>query len=449
MDESRRRYLQTAAGIANLGLAGCSATPDGATITDSPTASVTHAGTSTSTAAPTSNDDGLPVQLHPVATGLKTPLGIEFPPGVPDHQYIVTQPGQILVQTPEGLADTPFLDISEATDVGGEKGLLGLAFHPNFTDNRRFYVRYSSPPRDGTPSSYSHTFVLAEFQAADDGLTTTPGSERVLLEIPQPQSNHNAGALVFGPDDYLYIGVGDGGGANDMGPGHADDWYAGTPGGNGQDVTANLLGSILRIDVDSESSESAYGIPESNPLVGQEGRDEHYAWGLRNPWRMSFTGDEFFVADVGQNRFEEINLVEAGGNYGWNIREGTQCFNPDASDAGTDCPTVTPEGDRLQAPIIEYPHTGSGPTGISVIGGYLYHGDAIPGLRDKYVFGDLRPNGQLFIATRSDEGPWPITATTVANPKQLNSIYSFGRDNEDELYLLDGRAGNVYKLRPS
>lgn len=447
MDVSRRRYLQTAAGLASLGLAGCPATPTDPTPTAATTPPDPAIGTNTPPPDSGSNDDGLPVQLDPIATGLETPLGIEFPPGVPDHHYILTQPGRILVRTPEGLADTPFLDLSKATDAGGEKGLLGLAFHPNYPENRRFFVRYSSPPRPGTPTTYSHTFILAEFQAEKDGLTADPESERTILEIPQPQSNHNAGSIVFGPDNYLYIGVGDGGGANDVGRGHADDWYAANPGGNGQDVTENLLGSILRIDVDTRPDDRAYGIPNSNPLVGQEGLDEHYAWGLRNPWRMSFTDEEFFVADVGQTRFEEVNLVERGGNYGWNVREGAHCFDPDGS--RTDCPTVTPDGARLQDPIIEYPHSGSGPTGISVIGGYLYHGDAIPGLQDTYVFGDLQPNGQLFSATRTADGRWPITRHPVANPEELTSIFSFGRDLENELYLTDGRAGTVYKLTPT
>ncbi len=447
MDASRRQYLRTAAGLASLSLAGCPATPTDTTPTDSTTPSDPTTRTESPPTTTGSNADGLPVRLDPIATDLETPIGIEIPPGIPDQQYIVTQPGRIHVRTPDGLADTPFLDISEATDAGGEKGLLGLAFHPNYPENHRFYVRYSSPPRPGTPPGYSHTFILAEFQAGEDGLSADPGTQRVLLEIPQPQSNHNAGSVVFGPDNYLYIGVGDGGAGNDAGPGHVDDWYPGAPGGNGQDVTENLLGSILRIDVDTTTDDRAYGIPESNPLVGQDGFDEHYAWGMRNPWRMSFTGDEFFVADVGQNRFEEVNLVEAGGNYGWNVREGAHCFNPDGT--VTDCPTVTPDGERLQDPIIEYPHSGSGPTGISVIGGYLYRGDAIPGLQDTYVFGDLQPNGQLFSATRSDDGRWPITSHPVANPEQLTSIYSFGRDPEDELYLTDGRAGTVYKLTPT
>nr|WP_277541734.1 PQQ-dependent sugar dehydrogenase [Halomicroarcula sp. FL173] len=263
-----------------------------------------------------------------------------------------------------------------------------------------------------------------------------------MLEIPEPQGNHNAGAIGFGPDGYLYVAVGDGGAANDQGRGHVDDWYDAVEGGNGQDITENLLGSLLRIDVDGGGdSDRPYGIPEDNPLVGESGLDEQYAWGFRNPWRFSFGPDgRLFVADVGQNKYEEINVVERGGNYGWNVREGAHCFRTD------ECPTTGPSGDPLVDPIIEYPHDGDGVTGISVIGGQMYDGQDIPRLQGRYVFADYVADGQLFVATEGDDG-WSLTTVPVSG---LGSrVLSFGRTPAGELLVCStGDAGGaVHRLR--
>jgi len=444
---TRRDFLRTALAGGAIGAAGCAG--DGS---ESPSATVPDTADSTgpTDGSPTPpSDDGLPVRLQAVARGFTSPIDLAFADD--GELYVADQPGIVYRAVAD---DSPvFLDLRDrVVDIGGysERGLLGLTLHPNFSSNRRFYVRYSAPRRSGTPANYSHTFVLSEFRASDDGLRGRPDSERTILELPQPQANHNAGAIAFGPEGYLYVGTGDGGAANDTGTGHVDDWYDRNAGGNGQDITENLLGSILRIDVDDGGSDRPYGIPEDNPLVGREGLDEQYAWGFRNPWRLSFTDNELFVADVGQNRFEEVNLVEAGGNYGWNVREGAHCFG------GAECPTTTPNGQRLIDPIIEYPHSGEGPSGIAVIGGYLYTGEAVPGLQERYVFGDWQAKGRLFVATRPEQGRWPVQAMEITNPQAMQFLLAFGRGPGGELYActsgqgrVSGKSGGVYRLQPS
>ncbi len=464
---SRRQVLATVLAGATAGLAGCGnrlGLGDPGENVPSPTGTPT-----TDAATPAELPDA--VGLETVATGFEAPLDLAVAPDA-DRRYVADQVGAIYAVGPDGRADEPALDLRDAVDFGGEKGLLGVALHPEFASNRRAFVRYSAPPRSGTPDGYSHTFVLAEFAATDDGSRLRRDSERTILEIPEPQGNHNAGDLAFGPDGYLYVAVGDGGAGGDRGPGHVDDWYDGNGGGNGQDVTENLLGSILRIDVDGEGENRPYAVPDGNPLVGSGGRDEHYAWGLRNPWRMSFDvrdpdagedGWDLYVADVGQNRYEEVNLVERGGNYGWNVREATHCFG------GSDCPDATPAsvrgGEPLLDPVIEYAHTGDGVSGISVIGGYVYRGSAVPGLSETYVFGDYRANGRLFVATRpggggtstgtqddTDDGLWPTQVVPVADADagKLGRLLGFGRDADGEVYVLgtgdDG--GGVYRIAP-
>lgn len=414
--------------------------------------------------------EGPTVGLETVAEGLVSPTNLVVADEERDRRFITDQTGQVYVHGPDGVEDELFMDISDwLVDVGedgfDERGLLGLAFHPDFEENRKFYVRYSAPNREGTPDDYDHTFVLSELQATEDLSQADLDTECVLLEIPEPQFNHNAGDIAFGPDGYLYVAVGDGGDADDTGLGHVEDWYDGNEGGNGQDVTENLLGSILRLDIDDPAGGDPYAIPDDNPLVGEEGHDEYYAWGLRNPWRMSFNGDELFVADVGQNLFEEVNIVEKGGNYGWNVREGSHCFSTESPDEPPEeCPIETPEdvrgGEPLIDPVIEYPHQYEGETiGISITGGYVYSNDTVSGLQDTYVFGDV--TSSLFAASRPEdgEGQWSMEELVIAGDEdeEFDSyVLSFGRDHDGELYVLtndsgiiEGETGMVHKIVPA
>jgi glucose/arabinose dehydrogenase len=384
---------------------------------------------------------------------LSGPLDVAFAPDA-DRRYVAEQSGRLLVHEGAGdgeggLRGEPALDLREAVTAGGERGLLGVALHPEFAENRKLYVRYSAPRREGTPANYSHTFVLAEFRASADGRSVRRDTERTVLEVPQPQANHNAGSLVFGADGLLYVGVGDGGAGGDRGQGHAADWYDAVPGGNGQDVTENLLGSILRVDVDGRE-QGGYSIPAENPLVGRVGLDEQYAWGFRNPWRLAVDGETLYAGDVGQSRFEELDRVERGGNYGWNVREGRACFGAE------DCPDRTPEtvrgGEPLRDPVLTYPHGGAPVSGISIIAGNVYRGSDIPALEGTYVFGDFAAGGRLFVADpASGEGEeWPTAVLPVAerDAERLGRLRSIGR-HEGELYVLatGGDGGGLYRLR--
>jgi glucose/arabinose dehydrogenase len=400
------------------------------------------------------------VGAEEVATGFTAPLGMET---VGDGRFLIAdQSGTVSLVDSDGRREAPVLDLTdrmvELNPGYDERGLLGIAAGPNFADRRRLFVRYSAPLRSGMPDGYSHTFVLSSF-AVDEALRAEPSSERVLLEIAQPQGNHNAGSVTFGPDGFLYVGVGDGGGGNDVGLGHVSDWYDRNEGGNGQDVTENLLGSILRLDVSPGAGDGGrpYGIPADNPLVGQAGLNEQYAWGFRNPWRFSFADGRLFVADVGQNRFEEVSVVERGGNYGWNVREGTHCFSTD--DPGSppaECPGETDDGTPLQGPIIEYPHEGDGVSGISVIGGYYYTGEIGP-LADRYVFGDYRAEGTIFTAREPEDGGlWELSQVelqTASGSEPRRNLLAFGRDGDRRLYTLttgnggpEGSSGAVHRL---
>lgn len=458
----RRSFLRVAGGGVVAGLAGCSTPKNAAPTSNRPTGNDGGPATGTETSVAEGGDGAdetdLPeaVRLEPLASGFASPVGIE----VTDdgrQRFVVDQAGQIYLHDEAGLRDRPLLDVRDRmVDLGGgysERGLLGMSLHPDFADNGNLYVRYSAPRRQGTPRGFSHTFVLSEFRADPDARRVDPSTERTILEIPQPQGNHNAGALVFGPDGYLYVATGDGGGAGDTGDGHVADWYDGNSGGNGQDVTRNLLGSILRIDVDETRADRPYGIPDDNPLVDRDGYDEQFAWGFRNPWRMSFADGTLYAADVGQNRYEEVNRVRKGGNYGWNVREGSHCFRDDS------CPRETPDGERLRDPIVEYSHAeGDGdPGGVAIIGGYLYRGTAIPGLQGRYVFADWQANGRLFVATPSDEGQWPIETVSIANANGDavgRFVLAFGRGPDDELYVAttdssgaSGESGAIHRLR--
>jgi glucose/arabinose dehydrogenase len=274
--------------------------------------------------------------------------------------------------------------------------------------------------------------------------------------VDKPQFNHNGGTIAFGPDGYLYIPLGDGGGANDVGPGHAPD-------GNGQNATT-LLGKILRIDVDKTDGGKAYGIPADNPFVDREGvLPEIYALGFRNPWRIAFDvdgGERLFVSDAGQNLWEEVDIVTKGGNYGWNIREGTHCFDPGSPSKSPDsCPDKGARGEQLIDPIIEYGHD----LGRVVVGGYVYRGQALPELYGKYIFADwsndfVHGNGTLLAATPSESGLWSWEEVEAAGrPSGRLGLFirSFGMDDEGEIYVLASaetgpvnNTGETFKVLP-
>ncbi|EMA47527.1 blue copper domain protein [Halococcus morrhuae DSM 1307] len=406
--------------------------------------SATTDATTTEQAVPT----GPTIGLERLVGGFQVPTDMALLPG-DDQRVVVDLYGIAQLNEGDQLRDEPFLDLRDRlAEITGERGFLGLAPHPDYEQNRRFYVRYSAPPADDAPDEFSHTEVLSEFEANEDGTSARPDSERVLLEVHEPRKVHNGGAVAFGPDGYLYTSYGDGGGPRDTGPGHASDWYDRNRGGNGQDVTENLRGSILRLDVDSQGGENPYAIPDDNPLVGKEGLDEQYAWGFRNPWRMSFNDGELYVADVGQNRYEEIDRVVKGGNYGWNVREGTHCYGTESlSDMPKNCPSRTPPdvrgGEPLRDPVIEYPHARNGETiGISVIGGYLYDG-SIDALDGKYVFGDYSkegdPRSSLFAATPTEDGLWDLERLQVEGAEGgavEGYLIAIARDADGELFAL-------------
>lgn len=403
--------------------------------------------------------------LDLVADGLTQPVALKEPPDGSGRLMVVDQTGVIRVVDASGeLLATPFLDV-QAKLVPlmpgfDERGLLGLAFHPDYAENGRFYVYYSARPR---LADYNNTSTIAEYTVSADPNVADPASERILLEIDQPQFNHNAGDLHFGPEDgYLYISVGDGGGAHDIGFGHVEDWYAVNDGGNGQDITENLLGNILRIDVDGGTP---YGIPSDNPFVDGPGLDEIWAFGLRNPYRFSFDqgGSHALLAgDAGQHLWEEVSLVERGGNYGWNVKEGPDCFSTATPNVPLDdCPDTDPDGRPLVDPVIAYVNAAQpGGLGVVVIGGYVYRGDDVPQLSGRYVFGDFSrgffpPDGSVFMAKPRSSGMWHIQEVKFpARGGRLGEfVLGFGQDGSGEVYILTsdtagptGTTGRVYRL---
>jgi glucose/arabinose dehydrogenase len=438
------------------------------------------------TAAPVQaqQQEGPSVGLRQVADGLAAPVALVAPGDGSGRRFIVDQVGVIRVLTPGGeLLQEPFLDlrsrIVELMPEFDERGVLGLAFHPGYAGTGRFFVYYSAPLRAGAPAGYDHTATISEFRvSASNPNRADPASERIVLEVDKPQFNHNGGTLLFGPSDgYLYISLGDGGGADDVGLGHVEDWYAANAGGNGQDIQSNLLGNILRIDVDHGDP---YTIPADNPFAGMsgcaDGCDEIWAYGLRNPYRMSFDmggTHALFVGDAGQNLWEEVSIAVKGGNFGWNVKEGTHCFstdNPDESPA--ECPdtvggTHPRAGDPLIDPVIEYEnHHQPNGIGSAVIGGHVYRGAALPQFVGDYIFGDWSrehedaPDGSLFVAKPRKRGLWKMQELKVATSptRRLGHfLLGFGKDAAGEIYVLatdepgpSGTTGKVFRLvRPS
>lgn len=404
------------------------------------------------------------IGLERIAEGLANPVFLTSAPGSGELN-IVDQIGKIFTLDPErGRGLELFLDISDqVVDLDpdyDERGLLGLAFHPDFGTDSRLYVFYSAPLREGGPRGWNCTNHLVEYKATGSPLKVDPGSRRVLLSIDKPQMNHNGGHITFGPDGYLYIPLGDGGGSNDRGEGHNPEI------GNAQD-TMSLHGKILRIDVDSRSDGKEYGVPEDNPFVNGGGLPEIYAYGLRNPYHIAFdAGGEhrLFAGDAGQVQWEEIDIIEKGGNYGWNIKEGSHYF--DRGDNSSSVLALEPTAELID-PIVEYPNLANrmGGMGAVVIGGYVYRGDRIPFLRGRYIFGDFTgksgtPDGRIFVASppEHDGGKWVMSELMVAGRKggKLGEyLLSFGQDRDNELYVLSsdtegpaGRSGQVYKIVP-
>ena len=356
-----------------------------------------------------------PVTIEPAFGGatFDRPTNLVQPDDGTGRHFLTEQAGRILALSggPDGSEEQVFLDIRDrVNDSGNEEGLLGLAFAPDYAESGRFFVYYSaSGPRRS---------VVSRFTASPgDPATADPASESVVMEIPQPFRNHNGGQLAFGPDGFLYIGLGDGGSGGD-------------PQGNGQNLMT-MLGSILRIDVSASSAGNPYSVPADNPFLGvASARPEVWAYGFRNPWRFSFDRDtgQLWVGDVGQNSFEEVDLAVKGGNYGWNTLEGSHCFRPSSS--------CDPKGTIL--PVVEY----GASQGCSVIGGYVYRGGDGPLLRGVYLYSDYC-SGQIWGVRRDGQ-------EIMAHQKLADTgfqITSFGQDLEGNLYILTEDSG-VYRIVP-
>lgn len=384
-----------------------------------PAATTTEATSITSVATPppseasaepatATNLDSLSINLRQITT-LDQPLHITHAGDGSGRLFVVEKAGRVIILQDGTPLDQPFLDIrSRVGSDASERGLLSIAFHPDYASNGQFFLNYTN---------LEGNTIIARYQVTDDANVAEPNSENVLLVINQPAANHNGGHILFGPDGYLYIGMGDGG-------------QAGDPWGNAQNRNV-LLGKILRIDVDGEPP---YAIPPDNPFVGQEeAQPEIWAWGVRNPWRMTFdraTGD-FYIADVGQNMYEEVHLQPAssrgGENYGWDIMEGAECF-PE---------TETCDKAGLEMPIVVYSHRAGN---CSITGGYVYRGPQFPVMHGIYFYADYC-SGMLW-ALNQRAGDWQNRLMLETGM----SISSFGEDEQGELYVTDLWGGGVYQV---
>ena len=418
------------------------------------------------------------VALKPIVTGLTAPIWLTVNGRGNGRKYIVDQTGLVLLFRDEEVKPTPFLDLTSVISqispafTGApqglnpgydERGLLGLAFHPGFGDRkspgfRTLYTLHNVPigrradfPEPPFPNAAvvpNCQEVIAEWKVeVDDQDVVNPASYREVLRFDRPEFNHNGGTLAFGPDGYLYAAFGDGGNANDVGPGHNPVT------GNAQDLTT-ILGKMIRIDpldpvltanrVGAASDNGQYRIPRDNPFFTlQGGVREVYAYGFRNPFRFSFNGGRLVLADVGQNNIEEVDVVTKGGNYGWNKQEGTFLFMPTGPNAGTVFTNPNPDPSLIE-PVVEYDHFEASAgkiTRIAIVGGYVYGGSKIPALSGRYVFADL--NGFLFDADLKTGKMEQLLDTDGL------FIKGIGRDADGELYLAiattegPGTAGGV------
>ena len=370
-------------------------------------------GPSAAAVAPDFSPGGISITLSSVAGGFSKPVLVTNAGDGSHRLFVVEQGGRIRIIKNGSVLATPFLDIRTSVSTGGERGLLGLAFHPNFESNHKLYVNFTN--------SHGDT-AISEYRVGSNPDRVDQRTGRRILTIQQPYANHNGGNLAFGPDGYLYIGMGDGGGAGD-------------PGNRAQSL-GTLLGKMLRIDINGTSGSRRYRIPSSNPYVGRAGLDEIWSRGLRNPWRWSFdrATRALWIGDVGQNRYEEIDRrvkgthpAGWGANFGWRVMEGRHCYSPPSG-----CNT---SGKTL--PVVEYSHS----SGCSVTGGFVYRGTTYPMLRGGYFFGDFC-SGNIW--TISASAASPARRTFLMNTGF--NISSFGESQGGELYVVDYSGGRVLRI---
>jgi glucose/arabinose dehydrogenase len=356
------------------------------------------------------NPNGVAISLRPVVGTFDHPVLVTSPRDGSRRLFVVEQTGRVKIIHRGSVLATPFINLSTIISNGGERGLLGLAFHPSFKTNHKVYVNYTN--RSGNT-------VIAEYRTTTNANRVTTSTARTILTITQPYPNHNGGGIAFGPDGYLYIGMGDGGSGGD-------------PENRAQNLNS-LLGKMLRIDVNRRTATRPYGIPASNPYVGRTGLDQIWSRGLRNPWRWSFdrrTGD-LWIGDVGQDMWEEIDRSTAALgrgralNYGWRVMEGRHCRIAGCVRIGT-------------MPIVEYDHSVGR---CSVTGGYVYRGVAFPMLTGGYFFGDYC-SGTIWAI--SSTAPSPTARVVMLETSFL--ISSFGQDDAGELYVVDHSGGHIYRI---
>lgn len=358
------------------------------------------------------------ISLQQFATGLSGAVEITHPAN-DARLFVVQQGGQIRIVNPNGTVNaTPFLNLSTLISSGGERGLLGLAFHPNYATNGLFFVNYTN--------TSGNTVIARYAVSANPNVANTTGV--ILMTISQPYSNHNGGSIKFGPDGYLYIGMGDGGSGGDP-QGYAQNLSL-TQTNVASNPSRIYLGKMLRIDVDTIAGSLNYGFPSTNPFVNQPGKEEIWAYGLRNPWKFSFNrlNNDLWIADVGQNQVEEINRIASpapntGLNFGWRCYEGNAVYNTSGCAAQS----------TMTMPVAQYTHAATG--GCSITGGYVYTGTTYPNLANKYIFGDYC-TGEIGWATTSGTITWNYSSSM--------SISSFGEDKDGELYVTNGSI--IYKI---